>query len=169
MWGASGTQVPGKVPLPSSLSATEAQTIGTWPEIIHSAVMTPWPVGCGKNVHVDIMHSGDQIGGGSPLNNYKVHHSLWEPLFLYLLKGRSHQVRRHQTKDSSVNSRLQSMPRMQCGQRAHSPLSAWPREEGGASSSLEGPCQASWKPWHKTIRCRPHYVSKKSCLNPGQV
>lgn len=64
---ASGTQVPSRVSLPSSLSATEAPTMGTLPEIIHSAVMTPWPVGCGKNVHADITHPGDQIGGVSLL------------------------------------------------------------------------------------------------------
>lgn len=53
--------------------------------------------------------------------------SLWEPLFLgLLLEVRSYQVSRRQTKDASVNSRLQRMPRMQCGQRAPSPLSALP-------------------------------------------
>lgn len=135
---ASGTQVPSRVSLPSSLSATEAPTMGTLPEIIHSAVMTPWPVGCGKNVHADITHPGDQIGGGVPLNNCKVHHSLWEPLFLCLLEGRSCQVRRCQIEGASVNSRLQSMPRMQCGQRARSPLFAWPRGRGGHPLHSQG-------------------------------
>lgn len=73
MWDASGTQVPGKVSLPPSLS-TETQTMGTWPKIIHSAVMTPWPMGRGKSVRADITHFGDQMEGA--LNNCKVHHSL---------------------------------------------------------------------------------------------
>lgn len=41
------------------------------------------------------------------------------------------------------------------------------RKGEGASSSLAGLCQASWKPWHKSIRCRPHYVNKESCLKSG--
>lgn len=56
--------------------------------------------------------------------------SLWEALFLGLLEGRSYQVSRRQTKDASVNSRLQRMPRMQCSQRAPSPLSALPTRGG---------------------------------------
>lgn len=41
------------------------------------------------------------------------------------------------------------------------------RKGEGASSSLAGLCQASWKAWHKSIRCRPHYVNKESCLKSG--
>lgn len=70
MWDVSGTQVPGKVSLPSSLS-TEAQT---WSKIICSTVMIPWPVGRGKRLRADIIHSADQILG--PLNSLKVHQPL---------------------------------------------------------------------------------------------
>lgn len=98
--------------------------------------------------------------------------SLWAPWFLRMLEGQGKPA----VPDRGRFSKQQVAPRMPRDEIAGSSVTRGPQchcllcphKERGASSFLTPRlCPASWKPWHKPVRCRPHYVSKESYLSPG--